>query len=380
METMAENAASGPPHAAPAGPTHASQAEAAEAAEAPPASVSPSASGDSTSQRCVTVSVDVQQDSDTDFPCFPEVDSPSPSATNGVYLTGNTNQGEQHERLCEPGQPMYGPDGQPVPSMCPQTAPDGWPSPNPPPTSSQQTRHTDAVHCPAAGVTEATSGIGASNADNAANAFLCVQEGSVMHTAIYLRVSSKQQDTRSQEADLTSWAASEETKGNSIAWYKDNATGTNFERDGWKRLEQDVNAGRVSRVVVWRLDRLGRTAGQTITLLDSLEARGIGFISIRDGFDPSTPAGRLMRNLLASVAQFETEVRGERQRAGIDAAKAAGKTWGGRRVGTRLTLTIEREQECHRMRQDGKSVAAIARTLGLSRKTVYAALARPQEV
>jgi DNA invertase Pin-like site-specific DNA recombinase len=197
-----------------------------------------------------------------------------------------------------------------------------------------------------------------------------------MPVAIYARVSTNQQDTRSQETDLKAWAAQQEAKGESVAWYRDKSTGTNFRRDGWEQLDSDIRTGRVSRIAVWRLDRLGRTAGETIQLLDTLDSKGIGFLSLRDGFDPSTPSGRLQRNILASVAQFETEVRQERQMAGIAAAKAAGKTWGGRKVGTRITLTEEKEQLCQKLRAEGQSVASIARNLGIARKTVYVALRR----
>ena len=200
-----------------------------------------------------------------------------------------------------------------------------------------------------------------------------------MQTAVYLRVSSNQQDTKAQEQDLRAWAAQQEAKGETVVWFKDKATGTNYNRKDWQRLEADLNAGKVSRLVVWRLDRLGRTAGETIQLLDSLEAKGIGFLSLRDGFDPSTPSGRLQRNILASVAQFETEIRKERQLAGIAAKRAEndGKCpWGGRKTGTRITLTEEKEALARKLRSEGQSVASIARNLGIARKTVYVALSR----
>jgi DNA invertase Pin-like site-specific DNA recombinase len=197
-----------------------------------------------------------------------------------------------------------------------------------------------------------------------------------MTIAIYARVSSSQQETRSQEQDLKNLAANEEAKGEKVEWFKDKASGTNFERDDWKRLEAAIATGRITKLVVWRLDRLGRTAGETIMLLDRFDKLGIGFLSLRDGFDPSTPAGRLQRNILASVAQFETEVRRERQLAGISAAKAAGKKWGGRKAGTRITLTEEKEILCRKLKGEGESVASISRNLGLSRKTVYEALGR----
>ena len=127
-------------------------------------------------------------------------------------------------------------------------------------------------------------------------------------------------------------------------------------------------------MVVWWLDRLGRTAGETISLLDRLESLGVKFVSIKDNFDPSTITGRLMRNILASFSAYETEVRKERQYAGIAAAKAQGKKWGGRPKGIRITLTKEKEHLCQKMKAEGNKVAFIARSLGLSRKTVYVAL------
>lgn len=190
-----------------------------------------------------------------------------------------------------------------------------------------------------------------------------------MTIAIYQRVSSSQQDMRSQESDLKTWA-----KGKEVVWYADKATGTNFNREGWKRLENDISVGKIKELVVWRLDRLGRTAGETISLLDRLESLGVKFVSIKDNFDPSTTTGSLMRNILASFSAYETEVRKERQYAGIAAAKAQGRRWGGRAKGTRISLTKEKEQLCKKMKNEGQKVAYIARSLGLSRKTVYVAL------
>lgn len=79
---------------------------------------------------------------------------------------------------------------------------------------------------------------------------------------------------------------------------------------------------------------------------------------------------------LASVAQFETELRAERVLAGQAAAREKGKTWGGRKPGTRIRLTKEKERTIRRMKRDGESVAAIARTVELSRPTVYEVLGR----
>lgn len=195
-----------------------------------------------------------------------------------------------------------------------------------------------------------------------------------MAVGIYLRVSStKGQETRSQEPDLHTWAKAQPDES---VWYKDRFTGTTMERPGLDRLLADVRSGKISKICVWRLDRLGRTAKGLLTLLDELQALNVGFVSLREGFDISTPAGRLMAGVLASVASYETEVRRERQLAGIAKAKSEGKSWGGRKTGTRVKLTEEKEVAIRQLHQQGQSVAAIARTVGLTRKTIYRALDR----
>ena len=102
-------------------------------------------------------------------------------------------------------------------------------------------------------------------------------------------------------------------------------------------------------------------------------------MSLRDAVDLSTPSGRLMLTVLAAVAQFETEVRGERQRAGIEAAKVANGgscPWGGRAKGTKVRATAEKEAAIKAMSEAGTTVAEIARVVGLGRQTVYRVLGR----
>jgi DNA invertase Pin-like site-specific DNA recombinase len=147
-----------------------------------------------------------------------------------------------------------------------------------------------------------------------------------------------------------------------------------MDRPGWKHLEADIAAGKVSALVCWRLDRLGRTASGLTALFESLLGRKIGLVSLKDGLDLSTPAGRLMANVLASVAAYENEVRSERIIAGQEAARAAGKRWGGSVKGRRVKVTAEQTATIARLRQEGKKVTAIARATGLSRPTVYSIL------
>lgn len=186
------------------------------------------------------------------------------------------------------------------------------------------------------------------------------------HIAIYVRVSSKAQDQRSQISDLEKWAS---TQDGEIVWYRDKFTGKTMDRPSWNKLVMAMESGNVSKVVVWRLDRLGRTAKGLTALFDDLTTRKIGLFSLKDSLDLSTPAGRLMANVLASVAAYETEVRAERVLAGQAAARASGKTWGGSKPGRQITVTNEQKAQVLLMR--GEKIAKIARTVGLSRPTIY---------
>jgi DNA invertase Pin-like site-specific DNA recombinase len=189
------------------------------------------------------------------------------------------------------------------------------------------------------------------------------------YIAIYARVSSKQQDTRSQIPDLKRWA--EVYADQPVKWYSDKFTGKTMDRPGWKQLEADIIAGKVSKVVVWRLDRLGRNAAGLTALFEDFQRRNIGFESLRDKIDLSTAAGRLMANVLASVAAYENEIRSERIRAGQDVARANGKRWGGSVKGRRISVTNEQIRSVQRLKAEGEKIAAIARATGLSRPTGY---------
>lgn len=189
--------------------------------------------------------------------------------------------------------------------------------------------------------------------------------------AIYVRVSSQGQDFASQLNDLERWAGQQSS---AICWYKDKASGTTMTRPAMDKLIQDIASGQVGTVVCWRLDRLGRTAKGLVAFFDELTKRKINLVSIKDGLDLSTPAGRLMANVLASVAAFETEARRERQLAGIAAAKKAGKRWGGSKPGRQIKVTEDKVAIVISLKAQGKTVAAIARAVNLSRPTIYGIL------
>src|SRR5688572_30527261 len=96
------------------------------------------------------------------------------------------------------------------------------------------------------------------------------------HSALYVRVSSKRQDLASQLPDLERWAAAQSDE---VQWYRDKFTGKTLDRPGWQTLQAAIDRGEVAKVVVWRLDRLGRSAAGLTKLFADLQDRGIGLVS-----------------------------------------------------------------------------------------------------
>lgn len=188
-------------------------------------------------------------------------------------------------------------------------------------------------------------------------------------TAVYLRVSFKSQVHASQEPDLRHWA--KDHPNETIRWYRDKFTGKTTDCPGLSRLLADVEAGAVKRIVIWRLDRLGRTAIGLTALFEDLLSRKVNLVSLMDGLDLKPPTGRLVANVLASVAAYETELRAERIHAGQASAREVGKRWGGSAKGRRLTVTAEQVAQMRRMARKGAGVTAISRITGLSRPTIY---------
>lgn len=190
------------------------------------------------------------------------------------------------------------------------------------------------------------------------------------HIAIYVRVSSKNQSLRSQLPDLKRWSGAQD---DTVRFYHDTFTGRSMNRPGWNLLETAISSGKVSTLVVWRIDRLGRTAKGLTALFDDLCEQKVNLVSLKDGLDLSTSAGRLMANVLASIAQFETEIRAERVMAGQAAARASGQRWGGSKKGRRKA-TRTQSKMILRMKDEGESVVDISKAVGLSRPTVYKVL------
>ena len=159
---------------------------------------------------------------------------------------------------------------------------------------------------------------------------------------------------------------------------RDTFTGKSMDRPGWGKLSAAIRARNVGKVV-WRLDRLGRTAKVLTARFEELAEGKVNLISLRDGIDLHTAAGWLTANVLALVAQYETEVRAERVRAGQQAARKRGVTWGGSKPGWRWKVSDDEAAAIIEMRKVGKRITQIARVTGLSRPTVYRLLNAAQQ-
>ncbi|GGJ71485.1 DNA invertase [Glutamicibacter ardleyensis] len=125
-------------------------------------------------------------------------------------------------------------------------------------------------------------------------------------------------------------------------------------------------------LVVWRLDRLGRSIRHLIDYLDTLQQRGIEFRSLQENIDTSSSGGRLVFNIFASLAEFERDLIRERTKAGLQAARARGKV-GGRPA----LLTADKLRTARQLyEQQEMTLAQIGEVLGVSRSTVYRALSK----
>lgn len=176
----------------------------------------------------------------------------------------------------------------------------------------------------------------------------------------YARVSTTDQD-ESLQLDALKAAGCEKL-------FTDKASGKLTERPGLEALLEQLRPG--DTVVVWRLDRLGRSLRHLIDVVADLESRGVGFRSLTESIDTTTPGGRLVFHVFGALAEFERALIVERTQAGLAAARARGRVGGRPTVWTPAKLDAAR-----RMYASGEhDVAAIARALGVSRASVYRGL------
>lgn len=177
----------------------------------------------------------------------------------------------------------------------------------------------------------------------------------------YARVSTTDQDEALQRDAL---AAAGVTK-----MFVDRISGSLQHRPALDELLGQMRGG--DTVVVWRLDRLGRSLRHLVELVGDLEQRGVGLRSLTEQIDTATPNGKLIFHLFAALAEFESDLIRERTQAGLAAARARGR-FGGRPS----VWTPEKLKTAQAMHVSGEhDVATIARVLGVSRASVYRGLA-----
>ena len=198
------------------------------------------------------------------------------------------------------------------------------------------------------------------------------EDGKVV--ALFLRRSKSNVKTPGQEADLKAYAGAASALPAGYRWYRCNWTGSSADRPVWDRLMEDIADQKVSTVVCWRLDRLGKTCSDLVKLFEYLDEHQVNLISLKDKFDLATTVGKTMAGALASVARFESEVRSQRILAGQAAARARGVRWGGSAMGRRLKVSRELESLVRKLRKRGMNITDIGRETGLSRPTIYRVL------
>jgi DNA invertase Pin-like site-specific DNA recombinase len=147
-----------------------------------------------------------------------------------------------------------------------------------------------------------------------------------MRAALYLRVSTLDQTPENQALELRRYV---EARGWTAVEYVDRGvSGAKDRRPALDELLKDARRRRFDALVVWRLDRLGRNLRHLIVLLEELQALGIAFVSLNEGIDATTPAGKLQMHILGAIAEFERARIAERVKAGLQRAKAQGKRLG----------------------------------------------------
>ena len=180
-----------------------------------------------------------------------------------------------------------------------------------------------------------------------------------MRAAIYARVSTLGQEPENQLGELRRYVAA---RGWTAVEYTDKGvSGTKDKRPALDQLVTDAKRRKFEVLVCWRLDRLGRNLRHLILLLDEVHALGIGFVTLGEGIDTTSPTGRLVLHVLGAISEFERERIRERVMAGLQRAKAQG-----RRLGRpKAAVPVDRVHDVRNLPIDEAADA-----LGVSRSTV----------
>lgn len=175
----------------------------------------------------------------------------------------------------------------------------------------------------------------------------------------YARVSTEDQNLDLQRSALKEAGCTD--------IFEDKISGAATRRPGLDRALLRCGDGDV--LVVWRLDRLGRSLSHLIEVIQNLGQQGVGFQSLSENIDTTTAGGRLVFHMMGSLAEFERSLIVERTKAGITAARARGV-----RLGRRKALSPDQVKHARALIEAGESASDIARSLHVSRATIYRAL------
>lgn len=175
----------------------------------------------------------------------------------------------------------------------------------------------------------------------------------------YARVSTFEQNLQMQRDALL--------KAECQKVFEDKISGARAERPGLEKALDVLREG--DTLVVWKLDRLGRSLKQLLELVGELEKRGVQFRSVTDAIDTSTASGRFFFHVMASLAEMERELVAERTRAGLEVASKAG-----RRAGRKPKLTGSKLESARKLLAGGVCVRDVAHDLGVSVPTLYRCL------
>ncbi len=186
--------------------------------------------------------------------------------------------------------------------------------------------------------------------------------GKTLRVGLYARVSTHDQQTLPMQ--LSTMREYAKTRGWTIAVeVKDVGSGATTRPDREKLLDS-ARRRDIDLVLVWRLDRWGRSVVDLVTTLQELGALGVGFVSLSEALDLTTPSGRALAGMLAVFAEFERDILKDRVKAGIAQARKEGRPHG--RPKTAAKLITEMKQ----LKKEGVSKREIARRLSVSRTSV----------
>lgn len=184
-----------------------------------------------------------------------------------------------------------------------------------------------------------------------------------MKVALYARVSTRDQQTIPMQlaamreyADQHGWRV--------VAAFEEKESGKRDDRPVRRELLKEAARGKFDVVIVWKLDRWGRSTVDLLTTLMELDARSVAFVSLSEAIDLTTPVGRLMAGILSVFAQFEREMIVERVRAGVKRYREDNQEWG------RPATARGKTKQILKLKEEGKNNSQIAKLVGVGRSSV----------